>query len=478
MELHDGVSILIDSDILPQAQQETMKYFDSFVDEKGFKGKRFGRYVEKTKKYMLDQLKIINPEMFEPMDESDFPLITVYNLEDYVYNTIILKYEDIIFANMDEDVYYKLKGKNDETEEDEECSLDDDDYEDANESDENDDEECEKMIVELDSLQELLPKRESSFLLFCEYANQNDSFLSILLENNDAKGFFISLPKDYHEGGEIGIHGFVEEEMKLICHEFIRKRSASMKDIDESNYFLTLPDTPALALELLGEILSRVEVDMERTVCKRAAIIDNLEQSFEKFVDRKVLDLEIELRELKELIEEKDRELEDKNALLKRSYTNVATLEEYKKEGQQELLEYNKSLQRENAKVKDKYNQLLVKYEELKKNNIDTKTGKESISVEEMQLKELDVNGRYMFVIGRNTTFEGKLQEAFPNSTIISSNMPIGISTEMVVVLTQCIDHSLYYDVKNQCKQKKIKMIHTEYSNIELIKQMMQTEMQ
>ena len=57
-----------------------------------------------------------------------------------------------------------------------------------------------------------------------------------------------------------------------------------------------------------------------------------------------------------------------------------------------------------------------------------------------------------------------------PNAVFQDQNINITSSYDMVIVLTNHISHSSYYYVKEQCKNKGIPMIHSKYSNIELIK--------
>ena len=95
----------------------------------------------------------------------------------------------------------------------------------------------------------------------------------------------------------------------------------------------------------------------------------------------------------------------------------------------------------------------------------------DNIKAEILQPKEVDVTKRYAFIIEEESFDKESLLNIFTNSLVISTNSTLNAeNTDAVVFITRKISHTLYYNIKNQCKQKRIPYYHCPQQNIEIIK--------
>ncbi len=76
-----------------------------------------------------------------------------------------------------------------------------------------------------------------------------------------------------------------------------------------------------------------------------------------------------------------------------------------------------------------------------------------------------------MFVISAWSNLISEIQKEFPNSTFIESNQNINAdATDMVILMTKRVAHSVYHGIKKQCKDKNIPVLHCDKLNVKEIK--------
>jgi hypothetical protein len=220
---------------------------------------------------------------------------------------------------------------------------------------------------------------------------------------------------------------------------------------------------------IFGDIVDRISVDLERLMAKY-----RVKTAADDFKDNKIEELNTKLNDLEKDNEEIKKENQRHKTTIGNLKSQIDSLNSAKKEEIEEYEELNLALQRKNNKITNNYNSLLSKYEALKK-----QLGiSEEVDDREEIIQELDMNGRYTFIVYDDVTFKGQIRSAFPNAEFASKSKQVKYdSTDMVIMLTSHIDHSTYYDVRNKCKNLGVPAIHCEHTNIDLIKQLMWNEL-
>jgi len=122
-------------------------------------------------------------------------------------------------------------------------------------------------------------------------------------------------------------------------------------------------------------------------------------------------------------------------------------------------------LEKQVKKMEQKYGDLEEKYLRLKEHKEDAK---EEMVAE--TIVEIDTNANYLFLCYDDVTFFGAIKKAFPNASFSNDNTTVKNTIDYVVALTNHVDHSAYYGVKQQCDTRNIPFIHCPYTNVELIK--------
>lgn len=85
--------------------------------------------------------------------------------------------------------------------------------------------------------------------------------------------------------------------------------------------------------------------------------------------------------------------------------------------------------------------------------------------------REIDPNGKYLFLLGEDLPVANKLRKEFPNSTISEDYVPMsGRKVDAVVCMTCSVDHSTCIPQKNECSAKGIPYIPCNKTNMEHIK--------
>ena len=262
---------------------------------------------------------------------------------------------------------------------------------------------------------------------------------------------------------EFSLHTVVEDEIKKVCKEFIKQRSIEMvDDVDESNYFITLPNSTQDAIWIFDKIINYVFIDIEHMCVMGDTYISVMENGLRDEADKKIDALDDENTNLKATIASKDDEITKLKGQI-RALQESAKPDDYA----ESLLERIFSQDRQITKLMDKYNGLLSKYEKLKETaHVDIKDDESLIP-----LKEPDRNGKYLFIAHEKASFQNNVLEMFPNAVFATSNENVHAgSVDMVVIITSHITHPVYYGMKQQCKEKNIPFVHCPFTNVELIK--------
>ena len=272
---------------------------------------------------------------------------------------------------------------------------------------------------------------------------------------------------------------FSEESFNYIFSNICRQYIMScMPDDDEDeltedNYFITIGSGEHMIATAFSLLFERFFIEFQ------ACIGQTMNQGISQAIQA---EREAEIQKIKQEISKKIDEcnklsskLSDTESQLKASNNKILQLNKKLTESIDERLkesnEYNDALRRENEKIRKQYKDLMRKYLESKNKEQGTISDAEQASIE---LPELNVNGRYAFIVYDDVTFRRSILDNFPNSIIIDSQTLIDpVSIDMVVVITTHIDHATYLGMKRQCKNKNIPLVHCEHSNIDLIKQLM-----
>ena len=84
---------------------------------------------------------------------------------------------------------------------------------------------------------------------------------------------------------------------------------------------------------------------------------------------------------------------------------------------------------------------------------------------------DVDMNARYLFIIGSDIPLQTTLKKEFPNAEFASKTIHLTHTKyDMVIALTSCIDHKYYLAIKKQCKDHDIPFVHCPHSNIEMMR--------
>lgn len=154
---------------------------------------------------------------------------------------------------------------------------------------------------------------------------------------------------------------------------------------------------------------------------------------------------------------------------LKVKEKECGSFEDEVKKRTENIADENRSLLRQNRKLQAYYANLQSKYNRLKEAADSVGAGIEEESGEEM--REVDLNGRYLFLLYDDIGCRQNIKAEFPNAEFTSKASSMSNQKyDMVIALTECIDHSNYNAAKKQCKIHGVPFAHSPYSNLEMIK--------
>lgn len=254
----------------------------------------------------------------------------------------------------------------------------------------------------------------------------------------------------------------IDKEIIKACKDYIRMKTLEMEDVTESNYFKTLPSTISDAVYIFDMVINYVRVDIDNLCASKVR-----KRSCEKFVDKEI----DKIIDEKELLANRIKELEKEasyNENVMKSLREKLKEKDQSKKSEIKIDEESIQIKRQYGKLEEKYNRLLEKYVTLKNRELN----EEDEEDDEKDIdKDIKLDGRYLFVAYDDITFKNNIINVFGNGKWYESNADINAATvDLVVVLTDHIDHATYYEVKNQCKSKGVPFLHCKYTNVELIK--------
>lgn len=483
---------------------ETHDYFNCFAFQKEVtESNRFGRYVTKTKKNLMDflrkMIRVYDPSTtkdyctqnsimnlkYKDIDFSDEPeaLMLIYGHSDRQGKLYPGSFEAIIFNLLKTCTYVEtcimLKNRSEEFSSKNDGIIFPD----------QEDSEAVDALFDILS-QNTFSKNEIPFAQgLHNYKVSNYDFLwNSVLSTPDANGKKqidvdkLFKPVDFYEQidpdtstyfKEIVNYELTEACSKFIAEQFLESRKQpGAQEINESNYFTTIPEQPSDCIKILVNVLNWVKIDIERKY--QSNISEAFSAAYKKNIHKKMLKLK---RQNLTLQEKTKKDLEAKDIVIKKKDN---ALQQMKKKitpqkSNRALEDYCHQLEHQNQKLLEKYNRLYQKYESLKDSISDTNPSLLEPAPAEFQPKEIDFNERYVFVM-RDFAYTKTIQETFPNARIIDQNVTLDPnSVFLVIVVPGCIDHSSYYGIKGQCKDKDIPLIHSNNTNIEMIKNLIWT---
>lgn len=277
--------------------------------------------------------------------------------------------------------------------------------------------------------------------------------------------------------GKYSFGDIIELHLKNLCKKHIALNCAKHNnlvktEIDETTFIVkTLPLTIEQSLQMLMDLVGLISDDLCHLYVKER----NEQRIKEEIKSRHTKQTE-ELKKYKEDREAFEADIDElvtENKLLEEALESQTQKSEA---AYRDLLESNRELAKKEAKARRNYNSLLEKYQRL----LDAvgEPEAEETPYTETEVKKLDVNKRYVFIADNTkSTFCSNITKAFPNSTITID--PIKLSadtTDMVIAITEMVNHSSYIPLKVQCKNKGIPFIHCPYKNIDMIKQVMEAQ--
>lgn len=261
----------------------------------------------------------------------------------------------------------------------------------------------------------------------------------------------------------------VEEEIRLSCIKLITIKSELNNNIDDSNYFITIPKTLEECALFFYDVINGVQISLEHLFSSNTAkamsefVLDEATKEIYDNIDNMKSNISV----LNELVDQKEGTIKS----LKRK---IITLEKQLNEKPQntnikhhDIIEHNLQLSRQNQKLKDKYKKLLKKKTEIEYKNVNNND--EPIE----DINDLDINGKYLFIGFDKNGFQEQVLKHLPYARFQDTNADIHSSTDMVVMLTKHITHPTCLGVKEQCKNKGIPLVYCKHSNVELIKDLM-----
>ena len=282
------------------------------------------------------------------------------------------------------------------------------------------------------------------------------------LDNNIILGYLANT-KDL----EFGIFNLIDESIKENIRLFINCKYTSEIKITKSNYNTVVDVTNDEGVYLFACIVNDVINGIYSINRDNSLAAENFKNIIEEFQENKNEELKKENNLLKQINKEKDLELQnlknkiellekEKQSIIKNTgnhlINNIRICEKQKRLGDN----YKKKLS------------LLSLEHNIFENIIDNK--KENI-------KNIDYNATYLFIVDDELNFYNKIKEKFPNSITKNKNINIeNFNIDAVIAITSNIDHATYYGIKKQSKAKNITFIHCLYKNIDIIEGMIFNE--
>ena len=304
------------------------------------------------------------------------------------------------------------------------------------------------------------------------------SILAEFSDDEDAQEYIINAIQNYSDefyevldGGKIDseLQIIIDKELSNACIDYLNKKFSIDENINENNYINTaVPKENSFdVFEIFLNLSNRLLIDFERIIIKGV-----LEMAVSLIVESKLDDVSEEFEDLmyeanqnrflyediSETVKEKDKEINRLNNVI-----NGINTGEKDKEITEVKLQLNK--------LQKKYDSLQEKYNNLKNKSSEAVVVEKPETVVSEDINNVDCNKRYVFVISAWSNLISEIQKEFPNSVFIESNQNINAdATDMVILMTKRISHSVYHGIKRQCKDKNIPVLHCDKLNIKEIK--------
>lgn len=265
------------------------------------------------------------------------------------------------------------------------------------------------------------------------------------------------------------VSAMIEHQLKLSSLKSLGYLSVSKEAFNEDNFVSLVDFIPEIELvRIINDTVincSAIVTESFKHVLFDISVADQTNKTLAN-KDKQINKWKTETLELRKKVKKQEK--------------IIATMEKEaassKDEIYEDLVDKNTELARRELKLKKKYGDLLSKYNDLKSKIGDCSADDSNYSTQ--GFKELDVNGKYLFVADEGrTNIVNNIIETFPNSTVSQDNFNLTAeAVDMVVVLSSLIDHPTYHNIKNQCKVKNIPLIHCSNTNIDIIKSYMTAE--
>lgn len=261
-------------------------------------------------------------------------------------------------------------------------------------------------------------------------------------------------------------------ELKEACIQFIREKSMWRGNIDESNYFAALPETPAEGALLMEKILNSIHADIE--IIARSGMAREAAEN--PGIVGMASELQKQNQKLQDKIENLDGILNAKNteiADLRKQHGSNADIESLQ-ETIDILSEKCNTMEWSNRKLVERHNGIISKYNTLKHIAEETKSKKGIVEEDMDGFKDVNPDGKYIFFATEKNSFQKNLLKEFPNALFFDDKVNLNqMNVDMVVMITSHIKHPVYYSIRNQCKTAGIPFIQCRHTNTDTIKELM-----
>lgn len=295
---------------------------------------------------------------------------------------------------------------------------------------------------------------------------------------------FLNGKSFFYKGKELKYKEMFNCELLAASESFLEQLTMCNDDLNVDNYLRVVPQIlsthpvkQSMTQEVLSYLLSRLLFNISIFLSSSSSLQKALEEEEIKKIKEERDELKKELKKKERELSEKERESKEKEEKISVLTSKLLKKEKEKEKEQDasaeiENLSYEKkSLLRQNRKLQGYYSDLLSKYEKLKEKMREEGEDVEEEKVEEM--KEVDLNARYLFFMGNDIGCRVQIKEMFPNAEFTCKAINFSLTSyDMVVVLTGCVEHKYYYKIKEQCKIHGVPIAHCPHSNLEMIKTM------
>ncbi len=262
------------------------------------------------------------------------------------------------------------------------------------------------------------------------------------------------------------IKTLVYPELYNIIEEHLRGIYVFCKDACEANYHQYLPDEEETFLIFI-ELMTRIFIDANNYMTTN--VFNNgisyktqklYAETYNKYMD-KLAEKDAKIKELQdELAKQPNNKSTKKENISAVPPTNDIT---------NKLKEELRLSRKENEKLNKKLDEYKAKYEDIRL-MLDILQKKNEQTAQETEY-EIDTEKRYVFAMDNWTSYMKEIKAVFPNAEFIGENTNLeSKKIDMVILMPGHLGHPTYYSIKKQCKDKNIKFIHCNKTNISEIK--------